>query len=58
MLDMTQLLVVIKHLFKDKNYGDTLKEYITKHNPQTTSDIEILERQWLYRQNRYTGGKW
>lgn len=58
MLDMTQLLTVFKHLFKDRSYGDSLHEYITSHNPKTAADIEVLERQWLYGQMRNTGGQW
>lgn len=56
MLEMSQLTALFKHLFTSKDYGNTLKEYIVKHNPKTTSDIEMLERRWLYRQNNHTGG--
>jgi len=56
MLEMSQLGAVIKHFFRSPSYGDTLREYVIKHNPKTTSDIEMLEKRWLYRQNNYTGG--
>ena len=56
MLEMSQLSALLKHFFQSPNYGETLKQYIVKHNPKTTADIEMLERKWLYRQNNHTGG--
>lgn len=56
MLEMSQLGALFKHFFHTPNYGETLKEYVLKHNPKTTSDIEMLEKRWLYRQNNHTGG--
>lgn len=47
-----------KNLFAVKSYGDSLKEYIIKNNPKNNADVEVLERQWLYKQNQYTGGQW
>lgn len=57
MLEMTQLLSVFKHLFKDQVYGETLQNYIASRHPKTTADIEHLERQWQYR-NIKQGGQW
>ena len=56
MLETSQIVALFKHFFKDHTYGETLKEYISKHNPKTTADIELLERKWLYSQNHHTGG--
>lgn len=56
MLEMSQLLSVIKHLFKDKSYGDSLHDFIAARNPKTPADVEHLERQWLH--NVRQGGQW
>lgn len=56
MLDMTQLLAVFKHLFRDRSYGDSLQDFIASHNPKTPADIEHLERKWQYQ--RHAGGQW
>lgn len=58
MLDMTQLLTVFKHIFKDRGYGESLHDYIASHNPKTPADIEFLERQWQYGNMKNTGGQW
>lgn len=47
-----------KSFFKVGDYGDSLRSYIVSQNPKTTADVEILERQWLYKQKQHTGGKW
>jgi len=57
MLEMTQLISVFKHLFKDRGYGETLQDYIAAQNPKTTADVEHLERQWQY-SNIKQGGQW
>lgn len=56
MLDITQLLTAVKHLFTDKSYGESLQDFIAQHNPKTPSDIEHLERKWQY--DRHSGGHW
>lgn len=56
MLEMSQLLSVFKHLFKDRGYGENLQDFIASRNPKTPADIEHLERQWLY--NIRHGGQW
>lgn len=58
MLEMTQLLAVLKKLFTDQTYGQSLQNYITNRNPQSPADVEFLERQWQYGNNKHTGGKW
>jgi hypothetical protein len=54
MLEMSQLLNLFKHVFQDKSYGQSIEQYILKHNPQSPGDIERLERQWQHR----NGGMW
>lgn len=58
MLEHSQILASIKHFFESRGYGNTLREYIVNNNPKTHADIEILERQWLYRNFQHTGGQW
>lgn len=59
MLEMSQLLAVIKNFFDDKSYGQSIEQYILKHNPQSPGDIERLERQWQYRQGyKSSEGMW
>lgn len=58
MFEMTQLIGVLKHLFRDRSYGDSLQDYIAARNPQTPADVEALERQWHYGNSRNTGGQW
>lgn len=57
MLEISQLLSVFKHLFKDTStYSESLQNFIASRNPKTPADVEHLERQWLY-SNRQ-GGQW
>lgn len=56
MFDMTHLLTVLTQVFKDKDYGESLNEYITARNPKSPGDVEFLEKQWQYRQFNHTGG--
>lgn len=58
MLEMTQLMTVLKKLFTDRTYGESLQDYITSRNPKDTADVEFLERQWQYRNIGNTGGQW
>jgi hypothetical protein len=56
MLKTTRLLALFKHIFQDQSYGQSLQNYIVSKHPKTSADVELLERQWQYKQNHYTGG--
>lgn len=55
---LNKLFDRFKNLFAVKSYGDSLKDYIVKNNPKNNADVEVLERQWLYKQKKHTGGQW
>ncbi len=56
MLKTEKFFKFIKNMFTDRTYGRTLEQYIIKHHPKNSQDIEILERKWQYRQQ--LGGHW
>lgn len=59
MLETNQIVALFKHFFTDRSYGESLQQYIASKNPKTPADVEILERQWQYRQNHHSsGGQW
>jgi len=58
MLDISQLWIVVNRLFSDHSYGQALEGYIASRNPQDTSDIERLEREFHHhiQRNSFFGG--
>lgn len=58
MLDMSNLWIVLNRLFSDYSYGQSLEGYIASRNPQDTSDVERLEREFNQRiqRNNFFGG--
>ncbi len=57
MLNTDQIAALFRHFFTDRSYGDSLQRYILSKNPKNSADIELIERQWQYRQNNH-GGQW
>lgn len=55
MLELSQLLAVLKTLFTSKTYGETLESYIVSRNPQNTADIEKFAREFESRASTLRG---
>lgn len=55
MLELSQLWTVIRQLFTDRTYGQTIEQYILSRNPQTTADVERYTNEF---QLRHGGGSW
>lgn len=53
-----KLLDKLKNFFKSNTQGESLKQYILYNNPKSTADIELLEKQWLYRSYQNNNGGW
>ena len=58
MLDMSQLMALVSHLFKDRTYGDTLQQYIESRNPKSVGDVERLTQQFSRHFNAKGGALW
>lgn len=53
-----KLLDKLENIFKSDTHGESLKQYILYNNPKSTSDIELLERQWLYKNYKNNNRGW
>lgn len=52
------LIDKLENIFKSNTHGESLKQYILCNNPKSTSDIELLEKQWLYRSYQNNNRGW
>lgn len=53
-----KILEIFGNIFRSTAHGESLKEYILHNNPKSTADIELLERQWLYRSHKNNNRGW
>lgn len=55
MFDMSQLWAVLRSLFTDRTYGQTIERYIVSRNPQNPADVERYTTEF---QLKNGGGSW
>lgn len=53
-----KILENLSNTFKSTTHGDSLKEYILHNNPKSTADIELLEKQWSYKNFQNNNRGW
>lgn len=53
-----KILEILGNTFRSTTHGESLKEYILHNNPKSTADIELLEKQWLYRNYQNNNRGW
>jgi len=49
---LEKLLKRLAQIFPSSNYQSRLEQYIANHHPQSTADVEHLQQQYQYEQQR------
>lgn len=58
MLDISQLMLYIRHLLDGRSYDQTLESYILSRNPQNTSDVERFTQEFSRHYEPRGGALW